>query len=390
MAKLVVAIAQFNAVLGDLEGNAARIAALANEAKLRGADLLITPELAICGYPPEDLLLRPDFFRATEKVIEALAAQVSGLDVLVGHPLAEGGQRFNAASLLRDGKRIATYRKQRLPNYREFDEERYFSAGESPCVVDVGGVKCGINICEDVWLPGVAEQAKAAGAELLLTLNASPFYRSKQVRRHDVLRERAVASGLPIIYANLVGGQDELVFDGGSMAVNADGSLAIELPRFVEALETVRYEAGCFAAGSLASALSDEAEVYAALVLGVRDYLGKNCFPGVIIGLSGGIDSAITLCVAVDALGADKVRAVMMASPYTAQMSLDDSRALVKTLGVKYDEIPIAPAMQVFGELAQLDQLLDTPQDTMGLVLMDAQLPQRVRKPRSTPESGAF
>jgi NAD+ synthetase len=363
MAKLVVAIAQFNAVLGDLESNGARIAALASEARQRGADLLLTPELAICGYPPEDLLLRPDFFRAIDRAVDALAAKVSGIDVLVGHPLADGDRRFNGATLLRDGRRVVSYRKQRLPNYREFDEERYFSEGDAPCVVEIAGVRCGINICEDVWLPGVAEQARDAGAELLLTLNASPFYRHKQSRRFEVLHGRAVAAGLPIVYANLVGGQDELVFDGGSMAVNVDGSLALELPRFEEALATVSFESGRFEPSGRVPALDDESEIYAALVLGVRDYLGKNRFPGAIIGLSGGIDSALTLCVAVDALGADKVRAVMMASPYTAQMSLDDSRALVKTLGVKYDEIPIASAMSVFDELLA-PQFVGLPADT--------------------------
>ena len=363
MSKLVVAIAQFNAVLGDLDGNVVRIAGLADEARRQGARVMVTPELAICGYPPEDLLLRPDFFRATERALDALARKVSGIDLLVGHPLAEAGQRFNAATLLRDGARIATYRKQRLPNYREFDEERYFSAGDASCVVEVGGVRCGINICEDIWLPGVAEQARSAGAELLLTLNASPFYRHKQARRCEVLSERASASGLPILYANLVGGQDELVFDGGSMAVNADGSLAFEMPRFAEALATVSYQDGRFLSQPAALVLGDEAEIYAALVLGVRDYLGKNRFPGAIIGLSGGIDSALTLCVAVDALGADKVRAVMMASPYTAPMSLDDSRALVRTLGVKYDEIPIASLMEGFDRVLA-PQFAGLPADT--------------------------
>jgi len=363
MSNLLIAIAQFNAVLGDIDGNLERIAGLAEQACRDGSQLLITPELAICGYPPEDLLLRPDFYRATERAIDALAARVRGIDVLVGHPHAEDGRRYNAASLLRDGRRVATYFKQRLPNYREFDEERYFAAGDTPCVVEVAGVRCGVNICEDVWLPGVAEAARAAGAELLLTLNASPFYRHKQLRRGEVLRERAAAAQLPVVYANLVGGQDELVFDGGSMAINVDGSLALEMPRFVEALAMVRFQDGRLISGPRVAALGDEEEVYAALVLGVRDYIGKNRFPGVIIGLSGGIDSALTLCVAVDALGADKVRAVMMASPYTAQMSLDDSRALVKTLGVRYDEIPIASAMAVFESLLA-PQFAGLPEDT--------------------------
>lgn len=353
MSRLVVAIAQFNAVLGDLEANAERIVRCAEEAKAAGADLLLTPELSICGYPPEDLLLRPDFFRACERVLDDLVTKVSGIAVVVGHPLLEGGRRYNAATLVADGQRKATYRKQRLPNYEVFDEARYFAPGGAPCVFEWNGVRCGVVICEDVWVPGAAEQSKEAGAELLLVLNASPYYRDKQDKRAKVLRERVEAACLPMIYANLVGGQDELVFDGGSVAMDVQGEIQTELPRFEEAVACVTFESGHLLAGSHAPKLSIEEEIYRALVLGVRDYLGKNRFPGAIIGLSGGIDSALTLCVAVDALGADRVRAVMMPSPYTAQMSLDDSRALVKTLGVRYDEVSITPAMQVFDAMLQ-------------------------------------
>ena len=353
MPRLVVAIAQFNATLGDLAGNVDRLVVLAEQAKMAGADILLTPELAICGYPPEDLLLRPDFYRACDQALDNLAAKVCGIALLVGHPLAVEHQRYNAATLLQDGQRKACYRKQKLPNYQVFDEERYFSAGDIPCVFELKGVHCGINICEDVWVPGIAEQARAAGAELLLVLNASPFYQAKQTQRTEVLRERIGATGMAVIYANLVGGQDELVFDGGSLALDAEGHIQLELPRFVESLGQIVYESGRLFPGLRAAPLAIEEEIYAALVLGVRDYLGKNRFPGVIIGLSGGIDSALTLCVAVDALGPERVRAVMMPSPYTAQMSLDDSRLLVKTLGVHYDEIAIAPAMQVFDHLLQ-------------------------------------
>jgi NAD+ synthase/NAD+ synthase (glutamine-hydrolysing) len=363
MPKLTVAIAQFNAVLGDIEGNASRIAALAADAARAGADLLVTPELALCGYPPEDLLLRPDFLRACDAALDRLAASCGSAAVLVGHPMAIEGRRYNAATLLVGGLRVATYRKQRLPNYSEFDEERYFEPGESPCIVTLAGVRCGIAICEDVWLPGVAEQAKAAGAELLLTLNASPFFRDKQAKRVEILRERVVATGLPMAYVNLVGGQDELVFDGGSLAFDADGRVAAELPRFEEGFRCLSLDGGRWSAAERHPSLAPEDEVYRALVLGVRDYLGKNRFPGAIIGLSGGIDSALTLCVAVDALGPDRVRAVMMPSPYTAQMSLDDSRALVRTLGIRYDEIAIAPAMEVFDRLLQ-PQFAGLPADT--------------------------
>ncbi len=348
MASLKIAIAQINCTVGDLAGNAARIAAAAREARSLGADLLLTPELALCGYPPEDLLLRPDFYRACDAELKALAAAVPAIDVLVGHPEEQGGRRYNAASLLRGGQVAATYRKHRLPNYEVFDEERYFAAGDKPSVIAVNGVHVGVNICADVWEPGAADAARAAGAEILLTLNASPFHMNKQARRYEVLRERIEAMSIPVVYANMVGGQDELVFDGASFALDAGGRLTHQLPSFEECVDIVEYRDGHLLPGTLSSPQAIEAEVYAALRLGVADYLGKNGFPGAIIGLSGGIDSALTLALAVDALGADKVRAVMMASPYTAQMSLDDSREMIRRLGVEYDEISIAAAMEQF------------------------------------------
>jgi NAD+ synthetase len=348
MAKLKIAIAQINCTVGDLAANAARIAAAAREARSLGADLLLTPELALSGYPPEDLLLRPDFYRASARELAALTQEVAGIDVIVGHPEERDGQRYNAASLLRDGAIVATYRKHRLPNYEVFDEERYFAAGEAPCVVEVRGVRVGINICADVWEAGAADAARAAGAEILLTLNASPFHMNKQARRYEVLRERIAAMSIPVVYANMAGGQDELVFDGASFALDAGGRLTHQLPSFAEAVSLVEYVDGHLLPGAMAAPQPIEAEVYAALKLGVADYLGKNGFPGAIIGLSGGIDSALTLAVAVDALGADRVRAVMMPSPYTAQMSLDDSREMIRRLGVEYDEIPIAAAMEQF------------------------------------------
>ncbi|MBS1210159.1 MAG: synthase [Proteobacteria bacterium] len=347
-ATLKIAVAQLNSTVGDLAGNAAKIRHAALQARTDGAHLLITPELALCGYPPEDLLLRADLFRACETELQDLAEACVGIDVLVGHPLAEEDQRYNAASLLRDGKVLATYRKQRLPNYEVFDEVRYFASGEAPCVVDVQGVSVGINVCADVWEAGTAEGARAAGADVLLVLNASPFHMDKHNLRLDVLRERTEQTGMAVLYCNLVGGQDELVFDGGSFALNADGSLAYQAPAFEERVDIVEFAHGRFRSEVKVARGSVEAEVYAALTLGVRDYIGKNRFPGALLGLSGGVDSALTLCIAVDALGADKVRAVMMPSPYTAQMSLDDSREMVRLLGVRYDELAIAPAMQTF------------------------------------------
>jgi len=347
MADLKVAIAQINCTVGDLAGNAGRILAAAQSAHAQGADLLLTPELALCGYPPEDLLLRPDFYRACARELVNLAARVP-LPVVVGHPEAHDKARYNAASLLRAGRVEATYRKRRLPTYEVFDEARYFKAGTAPGVFEINGVRCGVNICADVWEPEPAQLARGAGADVLLVLNASPYHMNKQATRHATLRKRVMETGVAAIYTNLVGGQDELVFDGASFVLDATGQLTHQLPAYTEALTIVEIQDGHILPGERVPAQSCEAAVYDALVLGVRDYLGKNGFPGVLIGLSGGIDSALTLAIAVDALGADQVRAVMMPSPWTAQMSLDDSREMVRRLGVQYDEIPIAAMMEQF------------------------------------------
>ncbi len=352
MSRLRIAIAQFNAHVGDLAGNAARILEFAARARDGGADVMLTPELGLCGYPPEDLLLRPDFYRACAGQLEALARHAP-LPMVIGYPEESNGEFFNAAALLSEGRVAANYRKRRLPSYEVFNEERYFATGHEACLVELNGVSCGLAICADLWGPGAAEAAVQSGAELMLTLNASPFHANKQARRYEVLRQRLAVTGIPIIYANLVGGQDELVFDGASFAMDGQGRLTHQLPAFVEVLEFIDYADGHLLPGQMTDPQSREAEVYAALKLGVTDYLGKNGFPGAIIGLSGGIDSALTLAIAVDALGADKVRAVMMPSPWTAQMSLDDSREMVKRLGVQYDEIPISAAMEQFAVLLE-------------------------------------
>jgi len=378
MTTLRIAIAQINSTVGDLDGNARRIAEFAGRARAAGAHLMVTPELALSGYPPEDLLLRPDFYRACARTRADLAARIEGIDVVVGHPEEHRGDFFNAASLLRDGKVAATYRKHRLPNYEVFDEQRYFSPGYEPCVIEVGGVRCGINICADVWEPGAADAARLAGAELLLALNASPYHMNKQATRHEVLRDRTRATGMPVIYANMTGGQDELVFDGASFALDRQGRLTHQLRQFDEALECVDYADGELRPGVVVPSRPLEEEVYQALVLGVRDYLGKNGFPGAIIGLSGGIDSALTLAIAVDALGAERVRAVMMPSPYTAQISLDDAREMAKTLGVRYDEFPIEPAMRTFAAMLEKEfagKPADTTEENLqarirGMILM--------------------
>ncbi len=350
-AALRIAVAQINCVVGDLDHNAALVLQAARDAHARGADLLLTPELGLCGYPPEDLLLRPDFHRACARTLGDIAAAAPPIPVLVGHPQLSGDRLYNAASLIRGARVEATYFKQHLPNYDVFDEARYFDPGTEPLVVEVAGVRVGVNICADVWEPGAAEAAAAAGAQMLAVLNASPYHLNKPVTREQVLGERVVAAGIPAVYCNLVGGQDELVFDGASFALDRSGRVAWRAPHCREHFAMVEFRDGDIAAQPLPPVTRVEQDCYEALVLGVRDYLGKNGFKSALIGLSGGVDSALTLCIAVDALGADRVRAVMMPSPYTAQMSLDDSRQLVRNLGVRYDEVSIAPAMATFEQM---------------------------------------
>ena len=360
---LTLAVAQLNLTVGDVVGNADAIIAAIDSARAAGADLLLTPELAMSGYPPEDLLLRPDFYRACERETQRIAAAAGELCVVLGRPVAIGAARFNAASVLRGGKVERSYFKNLLPNYEVFDEERYFEAGVDACVFDLKGLRLGVSICADIWEPGPAEAARAAGAQVLLSLNASPYHMNKHAQRLQVLRDRVRETGLAVLYCNMVGGQDELVFDGGSFALDHDGRLGYAAPAFEERVDILRFDGARWQSEFKAVPQGLESGVYEALKLGVRDYLDKNRFPGAIIGLSGGLDSALTLAVAVDALGAERVRAVMMASPYTAQMSLDDSREMVARLGVRYDEIPIEPAMQVFAQLLEA-QFAGLPADT--------------------------
>jgi len=357
-----IALAQMNPTVGDLDGNAARIVDFARQATEAGAALLVTPELVLCGYPPEDLALRADFYDENARILNALSCQLpAGLTAVVGHPLAEGGYCYNAASVLRDGKIIAVYRKQKLPNHSVFDEVRTFAAGSEACVFECAGTRFGINICADIWEPGTAGQARDAGAQALLVLNASPFHMNKQEERIEVARTRVAESGLPLIYTNMVGGQDELVFDGASFALDASGQLTAQYPAFTEGLHIVELDAGV-PHGEITPQPKQETLVYQALVLGVRDYVAKNGFPGVILGLSGGIDSALTLVVAVDAVGADKVRAVMMPSEFTASISLEDAEQLADNLGVKYDLQPIKRMYDAYmEELA--DEFDDLPFD---------------------------
>jgi NAD+ synthase (glutamine-hydrolysing) len=366
-----IALAQINATVGDLQGNLQQIVQAARTAHAQGAKVVLTPELSLCGYPPEDLLLRPVFMQACADALAdcaAALADLEGLHVVVGHPHQWGGVgdvrskshavplRFNAATVISGGKLLATYCKRELPNYQVFDERRYFAsgrdAGQGAVVFEVGGLTLGLAICEDAWFDEPARLAKAAGAQALCVLNASPFHLGKVSEREARMAERARDVDMPLLYVHLNGGQDEVVFDGASFAVDADGTLGARAPMFAEALTLVDVDPRT-ARGSVTDLPSTEAQAWGALVLGVRDYITKNGFPSVLIGLSGGIDSALVLAIAVDALGADRVRTVMMPSPYTAEISWVDARDMAQRLGVRYDEIAIAPMFDAFrGSLA--------------------------------------
>jgi NAD+ synthetase len=343
-----IAIAQLNYTVGDIDGNTAKIAAAAAGARAGGASLLMTTELAVSGYSPEDLLLRDDFYDACAAAVARLARDTRGITLVVGHPHRVKDKRYNAASVLRDGKILTTYLKRKLPNYNVFDEERYFDSGDAPCVFEHEGLRMGINICADVWEEPAAIAARQAGAQMLLVLNASPYHMNKQQTRYEVVRDRAAETGLPVIYANQIGGQDELVFDGASFAMDAAGKLTQQWPSFTEVIDFIDIFNGVPQPGKIAPAQSVEADVYQALVLGVRDYVNKNGFPGALLGLSGGIDSALTLAVAADALGPERVKAVMMPSQYTAGMSREDACAEAEALKVRYVEIAIKPMYEVF------------------------------------------
>ena len=377
---LKICVAQLNYCVGDMLGNAQKIISAARTAYAQGARLVLTPELAICGYAAEDLFLRISFIQACDDAVNRVAsalADLKGLTVVVGTPMFTsydagdatiGGvrtksmavhQRHNAAQVLQEGRVLQTYAKRELPNYQVFDERRYFIPGENVCVFQVntgdskGGkpINIGLLICEDAWFDKPALLAKQAGAELLVVINASPFHVGKGDERELMMRSRTLATGLPLVYAHLVGGQDEIVFEGRSFALQADGTLAGRAESFKETLFLVQTNSSSGAlvlAADTARERSHDADLWDALVLGVRDYLGKNDFPGALLGLSGGIDSAVVLAIAVDALGADKVRAVMMPSPYTADISWIDAREMARRMKVRYDEISIIPEFDAF------------------------------------------
>jgi NAD+ synthase (glutamine-hydrolysing) len=343
---LRIALAQLDLLVGDVQGNAARVIECARAAR-RGhdADLVAFPELTLSGYPPEDLLFHRGFRRQIESGLEEVCRQVSGPSVMVGYPEYTRSTIYNSAALIADGAVAAIHRKAELPNYKVFDEKRYFHAGAQPTVVECKGFRVGLLVCEDIWEPEPAQLARSDRAELLIVINASPYERNKQRERESVVRARVADVALPIVYVNMVGGQDELVFDGNSFVMDAQGEVIMRAPAFKEGTYFVDFERQGRRAvpvpGDVAPELSDEASVYSALVLGVRDYVNKHGFPGVVMGLSGGVDSALTLAIAVDALGADRVHAVMMPSRYTSPMSLEDAVEEARLLGVKYSELSI-------------------------------------------------
>ena len=345
---VVVALAQLDLIVGDVFGNTERIIEYAERARDDlGADLIVFPELALSGYPPEDLLFHSGFRSRVVASLTKIREQARGIAVLIGFPEYTDDTIYNAAAVFRDGEELARYRKKLLPNYSVFDEERYFRSGKDATVFKLKNIRIGINICEDVWGREPAAAARAAGAEVLIAINGSPYDRHSQEKREAVVRDCIREAGISALYLNMVGGQDELVFDGGSFAMDQDGEVRYRARPFEECLDVVRLKATPKGvepvATEVAPLLSEEASVYGALVKGTRDYVRKNGFPGVILGLSGGVDSALTLAIACDALGPDKVRAVMMPFKYTSTMSQEDAAKQAETLGIRYDVLPISP-----------------------------------------------
>ncbi len=354
-----IALAQINTIVGDIKRNTEMV--INHSIKARdsfASDIIIFPELAITGYPPEDLLYRAAFYAQIKNALNELTGAVSGIDIIIGSPHKKDSHTYNACSLIRDGKIRQTYVKQYLPNYGVFDEKRYFEAGTENCVFDLKGIPAALSICEDIWDRSVCEQAAKAGAKLMININASPYHIDKISLRKQILKQRVAESGLNIVYVNLVGGQDELVFDGGSMAVDSQGNIVFQAPQFEEGLYIIEFSANGNGRFSTPfeypkQDFSREEAIYQALVLGVRDYVQKNGFSGAIIGLSGGIDSALTLCIAVDALGKNNVEAIIMPSRYTSAMSMEDAEVMSKLLGVKANTISIEKPFAAFTESLQ-------------------------------------
>lgn len=368
MSQLQLILAQINTLVGDIPGNTAKVLAVARTAFAQGAvDAIVFPELTLTGYPPEDLLLRPSLGVRIERALQELISANLPVALVIGYPRINNGRLYNMAGVIVDGKLVAEYAKQCLPNYQVFDEKRYFAAGDSPCVFDLKGIPTALSVCEDIWFPEPMAQASAAGAKLMLNLNASPYHQGKQQEREAVIAQRAREGQMPVVYTNLVGGQDELVFDGGSVVIDTSGSARFRAPSFAEGQFPVSVEwdqQQVSVPRQTLEAIPDNiAAVYQALVLGMRDYVTKNRFKGVVLGLSGGIDSALTLAMAVDALGADRVEAVMMPFRYTSDLSKNDAADEAARLGVRYSSISIEPMYEAF-MAALSDEFAGTKRDT--------------------------
>ena len=356
-----VALAQVDLAVGDVAGNTQKIIDYAGRARDElAADLVVFPELSVCGYPPEDLLFHVGLRYMVENAIEEIRSKITGVAILIGFPEYSENEIFNACAVIKDGEVLGHYRKQRLPNYSVFDEERYFSRGAGPSVFAINGVRIGLTICEDVWSPEAMAECRSAGAECVIAINGSPYETTSQTNREAQVRKRVLEIQVPVIYVNMVGGQDELVFDGGSFAMAADGNVRLRAPAFDEGLFSVMLRGTASGvvpdSGDCSELLSEDASVYKALVTGTRDYIEKHGFPGVVLGLSGGIDSALVATIACDAIGAEKVRAVMMPFHYTSAMSQEDAARQASMLGIGYDVIPIEPMYEA--TIAQLAPVL--------------------------------
>ena len=352
--QLRVALAQLNLHVGNIQGNTDQIisAALKARDELK-ADVIVYPELALTSYPPEDLLLRPHLYQLVQKALDRICAEVKGIDLIVGYPRKKNDQLFNSCSLIRDGKIAATYDKQHLPNYSVFDEKRYFTPGDKPLVIDIKGTPVALSICEDIWTAGTGKQAREAGGELLINLNASPYHKDKAGERLTALEANIKEGKMPVIYVNLVGGQDQLVFDGGSLVMNENAEYCFRAPDFEAGVYVVEISPDNKITHDYPAQppqLLPEESIYQALVTGVRDYVTKNGFKGAVLGLSGGIDSALTAAIAVDALGKENVEGILMPSRYTADMSNEDAIIEAEALGINYDIIPIKKPFDAFIE----------------------------------------
>lgn len=346
---LSIALAQLNLLVGDIEGNTERILHIAQEQKKAGADLIMFTELAVCGYPPEDLLYRNDFYQRCAAQLRRLQKASEDVAILAGHPWREGGKLYNALSLFYEGFLQARYFKQQLPNYSVFDEKRYFHPGNKTCVVKLKGYRLGLLICEDLWFPGPVDAAKAEGAEIILSINASPYHYEKSYIRNTLIASHCQRTHLPVVYLNQSGGQDELIFDGCSKVFDATGKITHCLVAFAEQVAQLQFNGpNIVPMTTPAPELPQLAQVYAGLVLAVRDYLTKNGFHSAVLGVSGGIDSALTLAIAVDALGKDNVQVLIMPFRYTADISIADAKEEAEILGVKFDIISIEPIFDAF------------------------------------------